>query len=72
MSGRLRTQFVEQRLCVFEVGGIEAFGEPAVDRREQVERFGLTTLVAAEPGEARGGAQFPSLASCSRAMLRAF
>ena len=59
MSGRLRTQLVEQRLCVFEVGGVEAFGEPAVDRREQVERFGAATPVAAEPGEARGGAQFP-------------
>src|SRR5215472_11813819 len=59
MSRRLGTQFVEQRLCVFEVGGIEAFGEPAVDRREQVVRFGAATLVAAEPSEARGGAQFP-------------
>src|SRR6516225_10004309 len=59
MSRRLPTQFVEQRLCVFEVGGVEAFGEPVVDRREQVLRFGVATLVAAEPSEARGGAQFP-------------
>jgi len=56
MSVRLRTQFVEQRLCVFEVGGIEAFGEPAVDRREQVVRFGAATLVAAEPVEDHIGA----------------
>ena len=61
MSVRLRTQFVEQRLCVFEVGGIEAFGEPAVDGREQIAGCGTAALVAAEPSETRGGAQFPEL-----------
>src|SRR5713226_8436231 len=55
------SQLVEQRLCVFEVGGAEAFGEPAVDRREEVAGFGVAALVAAEPGEARGGTQFPEL-----------
>ena len=40
---------------------VEAFGEPAVDRREKVAGFGAATLVAAKPGEARGGAQFPEL-----------
>src|SRR5689334_18059985 len=30
------SQLVEQRLCLFEIGRVEAFGEPAVDRREQV------------------------------------
>src|ERR1700737_465975 len=54
-------EFVEQRFCLFEIGGVEAFGEPAVDRREQVAGFGAAALVAAEPGEARGGAQFPEL-----------
>src|ERR1700720_793522 len=54
-------EFVEQRLCIFEVGGVEAFGEPAVDRREEVAGFGAPTLVSAEPGEAHGGAQFPEL-----------
>jgi hypothetical protein len=38
-----------------------AFGEPREDRREEVAGFGVTTLVAAEPGEARGRAQFPEL-----------
>ena len=28
------TQLVEQRLCLFELGHVEAFGEPAVDRRD--------------------------------------
>ena len=35
-------QLVEQRFGVFEVGGIEALGEPAVDRREQVPRGGAS------------------------------
>ena len=54
-------QFVEQRLCLFEIGRVEAFGEPAVDRREEIAGFGAPALVAPEPGEARGGAQFPEL-----------
>ena len=55
------SQFVEQRFCLFEVGGVEAFGEPAVDRREQVAGLGAAALLAAQPGEAHGGAQFPKL-----------
>jgi hypothetical protein len=44
--------FVEQRLCLSEVLWFEAFGEPAVDRRERIARFGVATLVMAEAGEA--------------------
>jgi len=40
---------------------VEAFGEPAVDRRQKVAGFGAAALVAAEAGEAHGGAQFPEL-----------
>src|SRR5215472_8176141 len=54
-------KFVEQRLCLFEIGRAKAFGEPAIYRREEVARFGAAALVAAEPGEARGGTQFPEL-----------
>lgn len=54
-------QLVEQRLGRFEIGRAEAFGEPAVDWREKAAGFGLVILVAAEPGEARGRAQFPQL-----------
>ena len=56
-----RPEFVEQRLGVFEVGRVEAFGEPSIDRRQDVVGFGTATLVAAEPGEAHGGAQLPEL-----------
>ena len=40
---------------------IEAFGEPAVDRGEQVADYGALTLIAPQPGEAGRGAQFPRL-----------
>jgi hypothetical protein len=40
---------------------VEPFGEPAVDRREGIAGLGAPALVAAKPGEARSGAQFPEL-----------
>ena len=43
---RLRVESFEQRLCLFEVGGGEALGEPAVDWREQVAGCGAAILVA--------------------------
>jgi len=49
-------QLVEQRLCLFQIGGVEALGEPAVDGCEQVAGFSMAALVAAHPGEAHGGA----------------
>src|SRR5438270_112104 len=52
-------QLVEQRPCFFQVLCVEAFGEPAVDRREKVAGFGGAALVAAELGEAHRRAQFP-------------
>src|SRR6516165_5868518 len=60
--GRL-PQILEQNLCLFEVLCVEAFGEPAVDRPQQVTRFGLAALVATEPSKDHGGAQFPELCS---------
>jgi hypothetical protein len=39
----------------------KAFGEPAVDRCEEIAGFGAPAFVAAEPREARRGAQFPEL-----------
>ena len=51
----------EQRFCLFEIGRVETLGEPAVDRGEKVAGFGWVTLIAAEPGEAHGSAQFPEL-----------
>src|SRR5271166_4846800 len=51
-------EFVEQRLCLFQVGGFEPLSEPAVERREQCVRFVAAPVVAAKPGEAGRGAQF--------------
>jgi hypothetical protein len=44
-----------------QVGGVEAFGEPAEDRGEQGHRLLRPALLSAQAGEARGGAQFPGL-----------
>jgi hypothetical protein len=55
------THLVEQRLRVPEVGGIEAFGEPAVDGGEQVMGLGASALVAPQAGETGSGAQLPQL-----------
>jgi hypothetical protein len=68
---RLRIERLEQRLGLFQIGSVETLGEPAVDRREKVAGFSLAALVAAEPSEARGGAQFPELGPCASAMLMA-
>src|SRR6266446_3414358 len=54
-------QLVEQRLGLFEVGGVEAFGEPGEDRGEQGDCLLLPAPLAAQAGEARRGAQFPGL-----------
>src|SRR5437764_13632131 len=47
-------QFVEQRLGLFQIGGVEALGEPAVEGREQLARFGPPTLLAPSPPQASG------------------
>ena len=55
---RFFPQGVEQRLGVLKVGGIKAFGEPTIDRRQQ--RAGLSALAPALPQatQAHGGTQF--------------
>ena len=39
-------QLVEQGLSLLQVDRVEAFGEPAVDRREEITGFGAFALVA--------------------------
>jgi hypothetical protein len=36
-------QFVEQHLCVLQIDGVEALGEPAVNGRQQLARGRATT-----------------------------
>jgi hypothetical protein len=38
-------QFIEQRLGLVEVSRLEALGEPAVDRGEEVVRLGTPVLL---------------------------
>ena len=56
-DSRLSAQLVEQHLGVLEVGGLEALGEPVVDRREQVVGLPSVAAVGVEPGEITGGAK---------------
>jgi hypothetical protein len=50
-------QLVEQRLGVLQIGGLEALGEPAVDRREKAVGRGASALLGPETGEAGRGTQ---------------
>src|SRR5215469_2241930 len=49
-------QLLKQRLRLLQIRRVEAFAEPAVDRREEIAGFGTAALVAVEPCEAHGGA----------------
>jgi hypothetical protein len=51
-------QLVEQRLRFFQIGGVEALGEPAINRGEQIAGLGAPALVAPQPREACRGTQF--------------
>jgi len=44
VDGRLSGQLIQQRLGLFQIGGIEAFGEPIVDFGEQRVRLIATML----------------------------
>src|SRR5499427_4083984 len=56
-SRQLRAEFCG----VLQVSGVEALGERAVEGCEQVARLAPPALLAPQPGEARGGAQFVAL-----------
>ena len=47
-------QTSEQRLGLPQVGSVEALGEPAVDRGQQLVGFGPLTLGLPQPGQAHG------------------
>jgi hypothetical protein len=51
-------QFVEQCLCLLQVGGVEPLGEPAVDWCEEVVGLVPLALLGPESGEGGGGAEF--------------
>jgi hypothetical protein len=49
-------QLIEQRLSLLQIEGVEAFGEPAVDRSEKVASFVPLALIAPETRHAHCGA----------------
>ena len=53
---RLSIERLEQRHCLYEIGRVEAFGEQAVDRRQDATGFGTATLLTEQAGEADCGA----------------
>jgi ATP dependent DNA ligase domain len=69
MSGL--SESVEKRFCRFEVGRVEPFGKPVVDRLEDCRRIGGTALIAQQPGEAGGAAQFPEQGPLAASPLEA-
>ena len=53
------SEAVEQRFRGPEIGSAEAFGEAAVDRRQDLMRRLGPGLLMPQPGDARGGPQLP-------------
>src|SRR5580704_16060114 len=65
-------QLLQHRLGLFQVERVEAFSEPAVDRREDVVGLGAPTLITPEPREACRGAKLKRLCllrACDRKRL---
>ncbi len=50
-------QFVQQSLGVFQVRRVKAFGEPMIDREQEVVRLTVLAIVKPQPGETRRRAQ---------------
>jgi hypothetical protein len=44
------TELVEERLCILQIGGVEALGEPAVHGREEIIGLGVPALTAPQVG----------------------
>src|SRR5262249_44285574 len=52
-------QRVQQRLCLLQVDGVKALGEPAVDRGEQVIGYRTLPLLLPEAGQTHRRPQLP-------------
>src|SRR5882724_12367214 len=52
-------EFVQQCLRILHIRRIEPFGEPGVDRREEVTSLWYFPLLLPQASEARRGAEFP-------------
>ena len=50
-------EFIEERLRFLQIAGVKAFGEPAIDWREQSAGLRVLALVAPESGKTDRGSQ---------------
>jgi hypothetical protein len=57
LGGEFLGKVPKKRLRILQVGGIEAFGEPGVDRRKQVVGVPPLAPIGPEPGEIAGGSK---------------
>jgi hypothetical protein len=57
-KSRLRIEFVKQRLCLFQIGRIQALCEPAINRGKQVMRLLRHSQVAPHPSDPGRQTQF--------------
>src|SRR5690348_11543209 len=55
LSGRVPqlSELSKKRLCLLQILGVEAFGEPAIERCEEVADLSTPALLTPKPGEAR-------------------
>jgi hypothetical protein len=60
-SASVSPEFLQQRLGVFQVGGVETLGEPAVDFREYRARLVTTSPIVEQPREAGSAPSFGRL-----------
>src|SRR5262249_13352367 len=54
-------QLLQQHLCVLQVGGVKAPGEPPADPRQQLAGFAALALALPQPTQAHGRAQLQRL-----------
>jgi len=64
-------QFVQKRLRLLQIGRVEPLGEPAMDRRKELAGLGAAAWSRRSRARLAAARNSQSLASCSRAMLRA-
>ena len=60
----MSAQIVEQAFGLLQNRRIETFGEPPIDRSEQIARFAALALIAPEPGRSRAARSSQNLALC--------
>jgi hypothetical protein len=59
-AGVALRQCLQQRPGLLQIGGVKALGEPAVDWRQQLARFGLLVLLLPQAAQASGRPQCES------------